>query len=144
MQIYHLRKGGKTFSEIYRDYYQGILNYDQMVALYRSTLTKMARSYGLEERQQMLMLELDRYDALQDAYWTDALAGDKDAAKLVLQTMAQRARVAALDQVTAADKTMTQNVLIISGENYQEALDHARSLPMAGSTLDDEDGSEVP
>lgn len=74
-------------------------------------------------RQQLLALEVARLDDLQRAFWSDALGGDVDAARFVLQVIRERARLERLDaDDSAAAPTVAAVVVPASTEEYAEAL----------------------
>jgi hypothetical protein len=51
-----------------------------------------------EDRRQALQLEVDRLDALQAAFWTTAIKGDRHAADVVLKVIARRCKVLGFDK----------------------------------------------
>ena len=79
--------------------------------------------------------ECDRLDALQAAYWQDAIEGDIPSANFVLKVIAQRAKLLGLE-TQAAQVTHQLNTLVVGGteSEYVAALLKARdSLGPAAS-----------
>jgi hypothetical protein len=61
-------------------------------------LEKIAIEVAPEHRRQAFQLELDRLDALQPAFWTTAVEGDRHAADVVLKVIARRCKVLGFDK----------------------------------------------
>jgi hypothetical protein len=65
---------------------------------------KVAIELTPEHRRQALQLELDRLDALQAAFWTSAIVGDRHAAKVVLNVIARGSKVLGFDKARRDDR----------------------------------------
>ena len=73
-------------------------------------LQKAVAESGPQYRQLALQTELDRFDALQAAWWQRALNGDIQAAKVILQISDRRARLEGFDQAGKANAAPEQLV----------------------------------
>ena len=67
-------------------------------------------------------LDLDRLDMLMSAYWDEAIGGDLDSAKYVLQVIAQRAKFIAPDTSAGAAVTNQFNTLVVGGTESKDTL----------------------
>jgi DNA-binding CsgD family transcriptional regulator len=89
-QALELRERGRSYRAIAQELKcspQTVLNY--VVAAMRQTIPK-------ESAQQVLVLEMRRFDSLLAKFYPQALKGDKAAAELVLKIEHQRARLCGL------------------------------------------------
>lgn len=143
-RIYHLRKIGDTFPNIRISLaHDGIdISLSQVVSLFRNFQKSLSEAYGPEDREQLLGMELERLDALQQAWWSEARE-DVKAARLVLDISKQRSRLLGLDIPDGTDKNVQQTVLIIGDDkrSFMEALEQGRDSrpPMLTShVVDDE------
>ncbi|EHK82144.1 hypothetical protein [Rhodococcus pyridinivorans] len=89
-----LRREGQTWQEIADQ-----LGYADRSGA-RKAVERLLDRTEFESVDEYRVLESDRLDALHAAYWTAALAGNLDAAKLVLRISAQRCRLLGLDLPT--------------------------------------------
>lgn len=147
-QVWHLRKGGMGWEDI-RDRvaedYGSVLTLRQIADMYRDYLVVVTQMFSPEDRKQELAIELERLNDLHGAFWTHALAGDKDAAKVVLDVARSRHKLLGLDLADAANKSVQQAVLIIGDDKAEwiAALANGRnqhSLP--GPAGDDGEDTE--
>ncbi|HZT80708.1 MAG TPA: hypothetical protein VFA26_10815 [Gemmataceae bacterium] len=83
----------------------------------RTALTEARQKYQ-EDAAELIELEKERLDTLQAAYWPDALAGDVQAAHVVLACTAQRRKLLGLD----APKRVEVDQTIRSGLSEQQLL----------------------
>lgn len=132
-QVYHLRKAGKSFAEIAEE-----MGEDDPIALAKANkyfMDELIVAYGENERRINAMLELDRMDELQSAWW-DAAKFDKDAAAVVLKIMQMRQKMLGLDLPDPTNGVVQQQVLVIGNDTreWMEALQQGRE---AGRTRDD-------
>lgn len=99
---------------------------------------RMAQYIPEEERNHRLLLEADRLDNLQSAYWASAMAGDTKDAELVLKIMDRRSKLFGLDRPTEGGLT-TRAILIAGGtrEEFMEALESAQKQRAAGADIVD-------
>jgi hypothetical protein len=78
----------------------------------------------------MLAMEVDRLDSLQQAIWTDAIGGDRQAIETALKIIQARAKVLGLE--TIPTNTVTNNTIVVAGtsEEYVAALKRVSELPI--------------
>jgi hypothetical protein len=76
-------------------------------------------------KRQLLTMEVSRLDALQNAYWTDALTGDVRSAELVLKISSQRSKLLGLDNIQV--QSGSSHTVIVAGTSaeYINALQGA-------------------
>lgn len=103
LRALELVRAGCSYDEVADDL--GYASRGSAWRLVRSALDKEVVECAAEYRQ----LEADRLDAVQAAHWDAALAGDKDAAAVVLRAIDQRMRLFGLDRpaVSAAASSRT-------------------------------------
>lgn len=68
-------------------------------------------------KRQMLILEVNRLDALQDSFWGQAVGGDHRSAELVLKISAQRSKLLGLDDI--GNGAMTLQTVIVQGTSAE-------------------------
>lgn len=78
-----------------------------------------------EDREGMLKLEMDRYDALQAAHWDMAMAGDPQSSNIVIKIFAERAKRMQMDLLDPS--TSQQTILVVAGseQEYIKSLQQA-------------------
>jgi predicted DNA-binding protein (UPF0251 family) len=78
-----------------------------------------------EDREGMLKLEMDRYDALQAAHWDMAMAGDPASSNIVIKVFAERAKRLQMDALDPT--TQHQTILVVAGseQEYIKSLQEA-------------------
>jgi len=131
-RIWHSRKIGMNWDDIRDDVnvtYNLDLTAQRIAMLYRERMVHLSTNYGAEDTIQELGMELERLNDLQNAHWAEAVSGDINSTKMVLDVMKQRHRLLGLDQLNAADALVQQTVLVI-GQNkdeWVEALSHGKN-----------------
>jgi hypothetical protein len=83
------------------------------------TMKSAAEFVTAGAKEDLLNMELDRLDALQQALWNQAMAGDVRATEGVLKVMGTRHKLLGLE---ARQEQTTHNAVVISSEGYLEAL----------------------
>ena len=118
-QAYELRQQGLSWWEVAER-----IGISETMAMKRVDEAISMASQLVDEytKQTMLVMEVSRLDALQYAYWGDAVEGDVRAAEFVLKVAAQRAKLLGLDNLQQAAQTV--NTVIVQGTSseYIEAL----------------------
>lgn len=143
-QIYHLKKAGRSFREIAKEV---DLPAAACMKLYSSYMTELAQGISSEQRDIDLQMELERLDALHNAYWDHAISGDLKAAEFVLKVGAQRGKFQKFDALSPTDTQQIANILVVGGtkEDFIKALAEGRGeLPVAGPAQDDGKDTEEP
>ncbi|MCD2116737.1 MULTISPECIES: hypothetical protein [Rhodococcus] len=122
-----LRREGHTWQEIADQ-----LGYADRSGA-RKAVERLLDRTEFESVDEYRVLESDRLDALHAAYWTAALAGDLDAAKLVLRISAQRCRLLGLDlpaRVSIEPGPAGEDFAVTAARLMTEIMDaDARTLP---------------
>lgn len=116
---YRLLLAGKTKEEIAE---QLKITPQRVVDVINSRMKTEASMITSEERNGLIQLQMDRYNALLAAHWQAATFGDFKSTELVLKTMAEMNKLNRLgDLDPEANKSA---VLVIRGEeeNYIKAL----------------------
>lgn len=87
----------------------------------KTNLEKAAELVSEGTRTQMLALEMGRLDALQNAVWPAAMAGDTRSVDSALRIINQRAKLLNLENATVENLNQT---LVVAGDSktYLEAL----------------------
>ncbi|WP_432559264.1 hypothetical protein [Granulicoccus sp. GXG6511] len=85
-----LRMAGKTYQQI-----ADLLGYANKGTVHR-ILTNALTEHEVDSIDELRFLEAQRLDAVQAAYWDQAMKGDYKAARIVLRIMDQRARLLGL------------------------------------------------
>lgn len=141
-RIYHLRKAGISFSQIAKDFE---MTTAEAVSYFRKFQTELAASYSLDDRQALVLLELERLDALQNSIWEAAVVGGLPSIDMVLKIMKQRVQLLQLDAVNPTDVAQVANILIVGGskEEFLQAMREGRNAKgLAGARRDDENDLE--
>jgi hypothetical protein len=82
-------------------------------------------------------LEVERLDAVQAAYWAEAVSGDVQAAAVVLRCIEARAKVLGLDQPSSASTKPRSIIAAGHEEAYRQALAATQSRQReAGSDVE--------
>lgn len=94
-----------------------------------------------QERQGLVALEVARLDALFRTFFPVALQGDIDSAKMALAISKERSELQRLKQVEANPGGVTNNVLVIGGDeaSFLAGLEQARAMIEKRSDYEDED-----
>jgi hypothetical protein len=131
--VYHLRKAGKSFSEIAEE-----IGDDDPAALAKANqyfMDELMAAYGQDDRRTNAMLELDRLDELQAAWWDNAKF-DKASADVVLKVMQMRQKLLGLDLPDPTMGNVQQQVLVI-GNDTREWMAALQAGKEAGLRRDD-------
>lgn len=128
-QVYHLRLAGFSFERIVRSI-EPKPKYVEVRKAYSKFVEKLGRHQVIDDRRALLDMELARLDELQASVWDKAIdGGSLDHAKVLLEVMKHRAKIAHLEQATP-DRVTVNNVLVSgSQQQFIEALRSARALP---------------
>lgn len=86
-----LAASGSSYAEIAQQ-----LGYHDRSGAYKAVRAALS-AHEADAVQEMRSLELARLDALQEAFWADAVAGDTKAADRVLRVIAARTKLLGLD-----------------------------------------------
>jgi len=119
----------------------------------RTALTEVRQKYQ-EDAAELIELEKERLDTLQAAYWPDALAGDVQAAHVVLACTAQRRKLLGLDapKLVEVDQTIRsglseQQLLLLAeavGLDKLMVIDQTKALPISVPAAGVEQPKELP
>ena len=131
-RIWHSRKIGMNWDDITDDVRKTFslnLTPQRVAAIYRDRVNHVTTTYGMEDNHQELGMEIERLNDLQQAHWDEAVMGDINHTKIVLDVMKQRHRLLGLDQLNAADSLVQQTVLVIGQEkdDWVTALAHGKN-----------------
>lgn len=88
----------------------------------RRLLERAALNLDQDRLDEMLETELERLNLLQAAAWPMALAGDTRSIDIVLKVMNTRHKLLGFDK---RDEKITNQTLVVSGENFIEILQRA-------------------
>ena len=119
-QAYALRRQGKSLSDVAL-----LSGYPSGAAVSQAIsdrFSQLARAITTIERDNILLMELDRLDELQAAHYESAMYGDIKSGEFVLRVMQHRAKLCKLDQPEA---DASQNTVLIVGKaesSYVEQL----------------------
>jgi hypothetical protein len=109
---YQLKMAGRSLREIADD-----LGYASDVEVAHAITVRMkyeAKFLSEAGRTGLIQLVMDRLEALHQAYWQGALAGDREDAKFVLSVIDRLVRLGQLDSIDT--QTQQTQVLVIAGE----------------------------
>lgn len=87
-------------------------------------VAKAAAGVTLEQREEVLNMELDRLDALQEAVWGIAMTGDTKAVDSVLKIMSHRSKLLRLEN----ENTSSVNTIVVTSDNYAKTLQEITDL----------------
>lgn len=93
----------------------------------KTWLERTAANLSRERRLEALEEELDRLDALQEANWHQAIAGDVKATEAVLKVIDRRIKLLGLDTLYEGAGQVTHNTLIVTGAQ-DEFIDQLRDF----------------
>lgn len=136
-QIWHMKMAGFSFPEISA---RVEIPVKECIKRYRRFHVKLAKSWGLDSREQMRQLDLMRLEVFSREPYKYAAAGSVDHIKIMLDIIKTRS---ALNQGYGVDpnsETGKQQIFLVTGdrEAFVEALRKGRELPSAGPDRDDE------
>lgn len=139
-QVWYLRSGGLSVPEIAQKLQ---LSREEVIRRFRDYRLDLAKDVSLEEREQIVQLELARLDAMQYPQWDAAMQGDVKAVEAVLKIMQMRMKYLGLDMVNPTTDAGKQQILIVgtSKEEFIEALQNGKNQ-LTGSHGDDEEDEE--
>lgn len=146
-KIYNYRQAGLSTADI-----QELLAEEKSLSIERiknllaEYIQKIRGSYSNETRSEVLDMELSRLDALQAAWWDQAVKfQDEKAANIVLSVMKTRHRLLGLDQPNGTDEKVKQQLLIIGSDttSFMEALVSGRDERGIMPGEDPDDGGEA-
>jgi hypothetical protein len=107
----------------------------------RYAVTRLLDRTEAEEVAEMRCIEGERLDELQRTHWAAALAGDLDAAKMVLKVMERRARLFGLD---APSKVAVEQMTSVEfAEQFIDLVDRMDSRKLAEAIAQLPGGSAV-
>lgn len=116
---HRLRMAGKPWAVIAKEI--GCPTPMAAVRMVSKYLREAATAQSAQQMQEALATQLDRYDAILEAWWPQALDGDEKAAGVVLRVMERQDRVLRL---TDGDVIVTKESIVISAnpEQYIQQL----------------------
>lgn len=113
-EAYQLRMQGMSWEEIANTV--GYATGKSASVEVRRYVTDAATRLDKEQREEVLTIELDRLDALLNAVWTPAMSGDTRAVDSCLKIIGTRAKLLALDQLSATTTNVTNNTVVVTGK----------------------------
>jgi hypothetical protein len=118
-RAYELRQQGKSWWHIAEE-----LGITESLAMARVDEAIRSASQLVDEysKRSMLVMEVDRLDALQEAYWFNALSGDVKSAELILKISSQRSKLLGLDDITSQSANVHTVIVQGTSKEYIEAL----------------------
>lgn len=124
-QIFYRRKIGMNFRDIAA---QLNIKPDDAVKIHRRFMIEIATEYSVNERDQIIAMEMERLDSLVMGYYVAGMEGDLDSAKFALSAMQYRAKLLRLDQPTPDELSGKTQFIVVSGtkEDFEEALRSGR------------------
>lgn len=127
MQAFQMRKSGASWWQIAEELK---ISEQQAGMLVHNKIKEAARLVDEGAKRTMLAMEVDRLDSLQQAIWTDAIGGDRQAIETALKIIQARAKVLGLDSIPTS--TVTNNTIVVAGtsEEYVAALKRVSELPL--------------
>lgn len=137
IRAHKLRLSGKPWAEIAAECgYSNPYNAQNAV---RRMLAKTASELDARHRRAQLLLEVQRLDAMQHAYWDEAMGGNVFAAQLVLKCIESRVKYLRLtDEEVTADATVA--ALVIGGTRDQYLAGLKRIVEISNKGAEQEAG----
>jgi len=137
-QIYHYRRAGEEFSVI-ADRME--LSLSEVIKGFRRFMVELVAEYSLNEREQIIALELSRLDELMTPFYVAGTQGEKEGAEVYLKIAAHRAKLLRLDVPTPDELGGRGQVIVVTGtkEDFEHALREGQMRQVAGPARDDED-----
>lgn len=118
-RAYRMRRGGKSYFQIAEALQ---LPEAQVARMVNSAIRAAADLVDIGARRELLLMELDRLDALQDAVWVNAMDGDEKSVETVLKIIDRRAKFLGLDSTIGQVSQINAVVVPSSSEEYAAAL----------------------
>ena len=115
--VYGLLLSGKSPSEIAEEL--GIAHTADVFRTVAERFQLDANHLTNDERDSLLALEVLRLNALQSAYWKEAMLGDVVSARFVLDIIRTRTKITGLEQV---DPVVQKNLVLVMGEKEDEYI----------------------
>lgn len=97
-------------------------------------LLQAGKELDARRRAQLLMLEVQRLDAIQHAYWDAAIGGNIFAAQLILKIVEQRVKLLRLAEPEVAN-AVPQAALVIAGDQEQYVAGLRKVVEISRATL---------
>jgi hypothetical protein len=141
-RIYHYRRAGEDFSVIAERMEMSI---SEVIKGFRRFMVELVAEYSLNEREQIVALELSRLDELMTPFYMAGTQGEKEGAEVYLKIAAHRAKLLRLDQPTPQELNGRGQVIVVTGtkEEFELALREGQMRQVAGPPRDDEDDEEA-
>lgn len=121
---YQLKKAGYSWDEIAK--FVGYTSGKVASVEVRRYITESASQLSIEQREEVLGIELDRLDSLLNAVWDTAMSGDTRAVDSALKVINMRSKLLGLDLLTQTAGTVTNNTVVVTGNTE----DFIKSLKM--------------
>lgn len=111
LDAYRMRLAGTPWSIVAKA--NGYPTPNSAVTAVSRYLQKAAQAMSAQQQQEMLQLQIDRYEAVLTKWWPRMDGGDEKAAAIVLRTLERLDRVL---RVTDADVSVSQETIVISAD----------------------------
>lgn len=122
-QAYLMIRAGDSPSNVAREL--GYASSKEVGRAVRERMASEAQGLSSEERDGILMMELDRLNALQRAHWDSAMFGDPKSTDIVLKIITLRAKLTGVDQ---PDAQSGQNTVLIVGGNEETYIERLKGM----------------
>jgi uncharacterized protein (DUF1501 family) len=121
-----MRREGKTMSQVATELKLTVEDASNKVS---NALKQAAALIDEGAKQEIMALEMDRYDLMQQNLWALALAGDIKAVETILKISDRRLRILGLDG--SQTNSITNNTIVVAGtgDEYLSALKRIAETP---------------
>jgi len=134
-RAWQLRQAGRTWWAIAEDLHLGEGAVKSLVA---DRIMAASDLVSIGARQEVMLLELARLDALQEAVWPNALLGQREYVETALKVMAARAKLLGLEAALTITST-TNSTVVVAGTSAEYV---AALRQIAASTYDTPTGEQ--
>lgn len=121
-----MRREGKTTSQIAKELNLTVEDTSNKVS---NALKQAAALIDEGAKQEIMALEMDRYDLMQQNLWALAISGDLRAVETILKISDRRLRILGLDG--SQTNSVTNNTIVVAGtgDEYLAALKRIADTP---------------
>lgn len=114
---YQMRQRGSSWEQVCKTVGYSSVKVAQVEL--RRYLTDMAVRVDIENREEVLAMEMGRLDSLMEAVWDQAMTGDTKAVDSALKIISMRSKLLGLEALTQTAGTVTNNTVVVTGNTEE-------------------------
>lgn len=114
---YQMRQRGSSWEQVCKTVGYSSVKVAQVEL--RRYLTDMAVRVDIENREEVLAMEMGRLDSLMEAVWDQAMTGDTKAVDSALKIISMRSKLLGLEALTQTAGNVTNNTVVVTGNTEE-------------------------